>query len=317
MLVVAGESLVDLVPLPPGPAGEPRFSAHPGGSPYNCALALGRLGAPTGFLGPISEDGFGEALLAPLRAAGVVPLIRERSARPTALAVVGEEDGRPRYRFYREGSAERDLSPRRLEAALPESPALLQMGGFTPVEAGDAAIWLGLAREAARRGAVISIDPNPRPALIAAAPGYRDRLGRFLDLAEIVKVSDEDLAVLDPAMGLDAHVETLLARPRCRLVVVTLGAGGARADTRQAHARVPAHDPPAFADTVGAGDSLMAGILAALWEAGALAPGRLKTLDGAALEQMLGFGAVVAGLACAHRGCRPPWRAEVEAARAR
>src|SRR5690606_21060876 len=121
MFVVAGESLIDLVAKRRRSGGGLAFAAHPGGSPYNCACALGHLGLDTGFLCPISRDGFGDALLGPLREAGVTPLLPARSARPTTLAVM-TPDGRglPRYTFYRGGTAEHDLDRDALIAALPE-----------------------------------------------------------------------------------------------------------------------------------------------------------------------------------------------------
>src|SRR5690606_5147265 len=106
----------------------------------------GRLGLDTGFLCPISGDGFGEALLGPLQEAGVRPLLEARSMRPTALAVMTPDArGLPRYTFYREGTAERDLDRAALIAALPERVNLFQMGGFLPIAPEDAAIWLDVA----------------------------------------------------------------------------------------------------------------------------------------------------------------------------
>jgi fructokinase len=105
----------------------------------------------------------------------------------------------------------------------------------------------------------------------------------------------------------------MLARPNCELVVVTLGAAGSRAFTRSGEAQAGIYSPPIFGDTVGAGDSLMAGILTTLAEQGKLSAGALAGLDQAALARMLRFGAVVAGLNCAHKGCVPPTRPEVDA----
>lgn len=313
MFVVAGESLIDLVARPRGD-GPMEMTAHEGGSPYNCAIALARLGQPTGFLCPISRDSFGDLLLGPLADAGVVPLVAERSARNTTLAVVTRNArGLPAYAFYRENTAERDISRQKLLAALPEKIDLFQIGGFLPIEPEDAEIWLDVVKTVAARGAVLSIDPNVRPSLIADFEGYRKRLDAFLALAHIVKVSDEDLATLDASLSIEAHAKALLARPNVELVVVTLGEAGSRAFTASAEASAPIHRPEVFGDTVGAGDSLMAGLLAALADRDALEPGRIGALDAAALGEILTFGAVTAGLNCGHIGCHPPSRAEVEA----
>jgi fructokinase len=311
MFVVGGESLIDLVQDPPGPDGEVRMTAHAGGSPYNCAIALSKLRNDTGFLCPISRDGFGSYLLGPLEEAGVEPLLEERVAAPTTLAVVTlNARMEAQYEFYR--GADRAYTHEGLIAALPGDLQLFQIGGFCSIEPVDAAVWLEVAREALNRGATLSIDPNVRPSLVSDFAAYRQRLDRFLDLVHLVKLSREDLEALDASKPIEQHAHELLSRPNCELVVVTLGDEGSLAFTASGTARAGIWSPPVFGDTVGAGDSLMAGILTLLNEHGDLAPGRLSALDTPKLQRMLRFGAVVAGLNCGHKGCKPPTRAEVD-----
>lgn len=312
MLVVGGESLIDLVPVENGPAGEPRLSAHAGGSPYNCAIAIARLGGRSGFLCPISRDSFGDMIRAPLDEAGVVTLMADRVGAPTSLAVVSlDQAGKARYEFYR--SADRAFTPEALIAGLPETTELFQIGGFCPILADDARVWLSVADTALARGAILSIDPNVRPSLVDDFAAYVHRLDQFFDKVHIVKLSDDDLAALDPQKLVEDHAADLLARPNCEMVVVTLGDRGSRAFTRKATARAEPYMPPVFADTVGAGDTLMAGILAWLAEANRLTPLGLADMSEPDLAAMLRFGAVAAGLNCAHAGCHPPARGEVDA----
>lgn len=312
MFVVGGESLIDLVSQPVGPDGRFMLEAHAGGSPYNCAIALARLGGDAGFLCPISRDGFGDMLLAPLAAAGAQPLLSERVAAPSSLAVVTlDERGKAQYEFYRE--ADRAFTRDGLIGALPKSMQVFQIGGFTSIRADDAEVWLEVASAAANRGAVLTMDPNVRPTLVADFDAYRQRLDRFFDKVHLIKLSDEDLAALDAHKSIEDHAATLLARPNCRLVVVTKGEDGSEAFTRSGRGRAAIHKPEVFGDTVGAGDSLMAGILTWLGDADALDPEQLDALDDVALTAMLRFGAVVAGLNCGHKGCNPPSRGEVDA----
>lgn len=321
MFVVGGESLIDLkaeVALPDGTLfgrdseNQIVMTAHPGGSPYNCAIALARLGNSTGFLCPISADAFGDYLLGPLAAAGVRPLLTERVAEYTTLAVVNfDANHNARYGFYR--AADGAIEAASAIAALPEKLDLYQIGGFCPIKPDEAATWLDIVDAAITRGATISIDPNVRPSLVDDFAGYKARLSRFLDLAHVVKVSEEDLAALDGAMTIEQHAAELLARPNCQLVVVTLGEQGSRAFTAAGRASAAIYRPPVFGDTVGAGDSLMAGILSWLHERGLLEPGQLEALGSGALAEMLQFGAVVAGINCGRKGCKPPTRAEVDA----
>ena len=312
MFVVGGESLIDLVSEPVGADGVVHMTAHQGGSPYNCAIALSKLNNDTGFLCPISADGFGTYLLGPLEQAGVRQLLPERVRTPSTLAVVTLNAKREaRYEFYR--GADRAFTREGLLAALPADLKLFQIGGFCPIVPEDAAVWLEIAREALRRGAVLSIDPNVRPTLVDDFAAYKQRLNGFLDLVHLVKVSKEDLAALDPDKSIGQHAAELLQRPNCELVVVTLGDEGSRAFTAAGEAQAGIYSPAVFGDTVGAGDSLMAGILTTLDERGDLSPGRLGALDGDELQKILRFGAIVAGLNCAHKGCVPPTRAEVDA----
>jgi fructokinase len=151
MFVVGGESLIDLVQEPLGPDGVIRMSAHQGGSPYNCAIALSRLGNDTGFLCPISKDGFGTYLLRPLQAAGVQPLLQERVFAPTTLAVVTlNARMEAQYEFYR--GADHAFTRETLVAALPQQLDLLQFGGFCLNEPWDAAIWIEAVADRGFRG---------------------------------------------------------------------------------------------------------------------------------------------------------------------
>ena len=321
MFVVGGESLIDLkaeVALPNGALigrdGENQIvmTAHQGGSPYGCAIALAKLGNSTGFLCPISADAFGDYLLGPLEAAGVTTLLTERVAEYTTLAVVNfDANHNARYGFYR--SADGAIAADKAIAALPEQLDLYQIGGFCPIKPDEAAIWLEIVAAAIAKGATISIDPNVRPSLVDDFAGYKARLSAFLDLAHVVKVSEEDLEALDAAKSIEQHAADLLARPNCELVVVTLGDKGSRAFTAAGKAQAAIYAPPVFGDTVGAGDSLMAGILSWLHERGLLKPGKLAALGDGALSDMLRFGAVVAGINCGRKGCKPPTRAEVDA----
>ena len=313
MFVVGGESLVDLKTYPERTGGVIQMHAHPGGSPMNCAIALSKLGSATGFLCPISKDAFGDFILEPLAAAGVEVLLKDRVDAYTTLAVVSEDGrGNPRYAFYRE--ADRAFTREGLIAALPTDLAVYQIGGFCPIEPVDSAVWLDVVKAAAARGATISHDPNVRPSLIDDMAGYRQRLDAFLDLAHIIKVSEEDLAELDKTLSHEAHAAAMLARHNCRLVIITLGAEGSLAFTAAGHIRSAVYPATPGGDNVGAGDTLMAGVLTWLSDRDALAPAKLGALDAEALGQMLWFGAVAAGINCSRIGANPPTRAEVDAA---
>ena len=326
MFVVGGESLIDLISEPVGPDGTIRLVAHQGGSPYNCAIALSKLGNDTGFLCPISSDGLGTYLLGPLAEAGVKPLLTERVAAYTTLAVVTFDAKKSaQYGFYRQ--ADRAFTREGLIAALPEKLEVFQFGAFCPIEPEDAEAWLAVAAEAVRRGATVTMDLNVRPSLVSDFAGYKDRLNRCVDISNVVKKSIEDIATLEQNRAVRAteltpaeverlvekYVADFLARPTVELVIITFGDEGSRAFTRSGSARQGIFEAVPFGDTVGAGDTLMAAVLTQLNDQGNLKPGKLAAMNDAALTQMLRFGAVAAGLNCTFVGCHPPTRAEVEA----
>jgi fructokinase len=312
MFAVGGESLIDLVAQRTGADRRVMLEAHAGGSPFNCAIALSKLGNECGFLCPISTDTFGDMLLLPLQAAGTRLLMPTRVVAPTTLAVATlDERGKASYRFYRE--ADRAFTRDGLIAALPDPLQVFQIGGFCSILPEDAEAWLAVADAAAKKGALITMDPNVRPTLVSDFAAYKARLDRFFDKVNLVKLSDEDLLALDAGKSIEDHVADLLSHPSCALVVVTFGEGGSRAFTRSAQGRADIYLPPVFGDTVGAGDTLMAGILTILGSWGALSPAALSALPAEKLSEMLWFGAVAAGLNCAHAGCVPPTRQEVEA----
>jgi len=314
MIVSGGESLIDFIERPSaGPI--PSYEAFPGGSPYNVALALGRLGAPSGFLGRFSGDRLGRLLAGHLEATGARPLLASPSPRPTPLAVVSlGEGGQATYQFYRQGTADGDATVESLEAALPQDLALYHTGSLALAARADAALWKTLALRLAARGVPLSIDPNIRPRFVDDWAWLAASLGELFERAALVKTSDEDLHHL----GIDPDPEALrslfVGRHGVGLFAVTRGAQGALLLTAERAVEVPALPPPVFVDTVGAGDTFMGGLLARLAERGRLARAALKETGEDELLDLGRFAAAAAGLNCGAQGCDPPRRDAVLAA---
>ena len=315
MILVAGENLVDLLPTEAGADGEPRFAARPGGSPYNCARALGRLGARVGYLTPISTDPMGDLLAAGLAEAGVRHL-GGRSPRPAALALVTLADGQPHYRFYRTGTADRDVTAATLSAANFTEARVLHMGSMAFLDGPDAEALADLFTDTARRGLVATLDPNIRPAALPACkePAYRARLARLCAAATLIKLSDEDLAWLHPGLPLETAAMALQAAHAPPLLVVTRGAAGVLAFAGARRLTLPAAPVARLADTVGAGDSFMAALLASLDASGQLSRAAIAALPEAELAAHLTRATCAAALTCSRPGCDPPTKAELDAA---
>jgi fructokinase len=306
MILCAGEALIDMLPRRTA-EGEEAFVPHAGGSVFNTAIALGRLGAGAGYLGGLSTDFMGEILAASLAASRVDASLCLRSPRPTTLAFVRLVDGQASYAFYDEGTAGRMLDPAALPA-LPDDVQAVFFGGISLIsEPCGTAYETLMAREAASR--VTMIDPNIRTGFVTDEAAYRARLERMIAMADIVKVSDEDLGwLLGPGHISDRAGAILALGPK--LVFVTEGGAGARAYTPEHEVKLHA-EPVTVVDTVGAGDTFNAGILAELQKAGLLGKPALARLSRGAIEAALSMAIRAAAVTVSRAGANPPWAHEI------
>lgn len=302
MILCTGESLIDMVP-----DGD-RFRALPGGAVYNTAIALGRLGETTGYFWPISRDQFGEVLLRPLAEAGVDIGLCPRTERLTTLAFVSLTGGEARYSFYDEGSAGRMLRPEEVPP-MPEYVTALFAGGISLVpDPGGAAIEALITREAAHLP--VMLDPNIRPFFIQDEAAYRARLARLLPLADIVKLSGDDLEWLYPDLSHeDAAQEVRKLGPQ--IVLQTGGAAGSRAHWGGGDPVFAPSQRTVVADTIGAGDTFNAGVLTSLSRQGVLQKNALAALTAEHIYAALTLGAQAAAVTVSRHGANPPWAHEM------
>ena len=307
MILSCGEALIDMLPRT-STLNEPAFAPFPGGAVFNTAIALGRLGAPSAFFSGISTDMLGEILADSLAAANVDTRHCARTNRPTTVAFVKLVDGQATYAFYDENTAGSLLSQDQLPD-LPPTISTLFFGGISLVTDPAATTYEALmAREAPNR--VTMIDPNIRLGFIAGKEAtYRARIERMIALADIVKLSDEDLHWLMGDGDQVALSRQIIARGP-KIVFLTEGDAGARAVTATQNRFVAAHKV-VVADTVGAGDTFNAGALTALHEAGALTKTRLAALTDAKLDAALTLGTRSAAITVSRAGANPPWRSEL------
>ena len=255
MIVVVGEALVDLALATDG-----SLAAHLGGGPFNTARALGRLEVPVGYLGRLSTDAFGRRLRQALVDDGVDVSTALTTDDPTTLALAElDERGQASYRFYLDGTSVPGVEPSSAVAALPARVDAVHVGTLAlavePFATASEAVIDRLAGQA-----LVLVDPNVRPAIIRDRTAYLARLDRVLARADVVKVSDEDLAWLRPGEAPDAAGQALLALG-AGVVLVTMGGEGVLVITRHGIEAV-ATPVVTVVDTIGAGDTFAAGILA-------------------------------------------------------
>ena len=301
MILCAGEALIDMIPRQTAQGGT-AFAPLAGGSVFNTAIALGRLGTPVQFFSGLSSDLFGDVLRKELTASKVDSSPAHISDRPTTLAFVTLTDGHASYAFYDENTAGRMIG----QADLPvvQADAIFFGGISLVVEPCAAAYQALMLREA--KTCVTMIDPNIRPGFITDEAAYRARLADMFKVADIIKTSDEDLAWITG--GTDAGA--LFDGTAVQAILLTRGAQGVTVLTRDGAAEVPAVKATVV-DTVGAGDTFSAGFLADLHKAGLLTKSTLPTATMHDLTRAAGFGARVAAITVARAGANPPWAAEL------
>lgn len=311
-IVVLGEALIDLV-RSDGGAGL-AFRGFPGGSPYNVALAAARLGVPTAFMSQLSLDFMGDLLASHLAASGVDQRWLPRSPAPTTLAFVERAAGVNRYAFHLDNCADGLWNPQPLPN-LPEACRFVCHGSFSLLRgpAGPRILDL-VAREADHR--CIVLDPNVRPSLIDDLADFRQRYLGWLGKVHLLKLSDEDATLLAGTADIDEAMVTV-ARDAfdrgVRAIVLTRGDQGARLLRPGQRERVVL--PPAItvADTIGAGDTLTAGLMVALDGAGVCDGETLAALDADPWERVLTLACTAAALNCTRPGADPPTRDELDA----
>ena len=308
MILCCGEALIDMIPAPTT-ADRDGFVPYAGGAIFNTSIALGRLGIRTGMLTGLSSDMFGQQLSDALQASHVDTSHVITSARPTTLAFVQLQDGHASYSFFDENSAGRMLSTDDLPEVSGEVSSLYFGGISLACEPGASTYAALLEREGSTRA--VMIDPNIRTTFIEDADLYRDRLDRMIALADIVKVSDEDLNWIIPdPLSLDEKIKRVQAKGPS-VVILTRGGDGATgflADGTEVN--VPARRVE-IVDTVGAGDTFNAGVLAKLSTLGMLQKTELKTLSPEAMTEALEYGARVAAITVSRAGANPPWAEEL------
>ena len=283
-VLVLGESLVDIVRTAEGVVDE-----RPGGSAANVAVALARLGRPVRFATAYAADERGAVLARHLADAGVElagdPHVLERTA--TAAAQIAR-DGSASYTF--------DLEWRlgEIEVGEPRFVHVCSIGAVTAPGSDDVVAAL----ERLPAGTRVLYDINARPAITGTGPDLVAAVERVVALAHVVKVSDEDLAVIYPTLGVDEaahHVRSL--GPEA--VALTRGADGATWYSADGEVSVSS-EPVTVADTIGAGDTFSAALVDALWDD----PDRDRA-------EVLAHAARAAAVTVSRPGADPPWRHEL------
>ncbi|QAU47940.1 carbohydrate kinase family protein [Bradyrhizobium guangzhouense] len=307
MLISCGDALIDFVPTKNADGREAVMPAV-GGSCLNVAIGIARLGAPTGFVGGISNDMFGRMIADHAATSNVELGFATRSDHQTTLAFVRIVVGESHYAFYDADTATRNWTFRRGTIPFDKVEAV-HVGSTTLVNDQGAAETKALIADA-RATSTISFDPNCRPNLVKDKPAYLARMAEFAGSADLIKMSDVDFEYLFGEEPYQQRAATMLGLGPS-LVVITRGNNGAiawHAEAGQIEVEAP---KVAVSDTIGAGDSFQAALLFALHKQGRLARQLLEDISADELRRALSFAANCAGLTCTRPGADPPWSHEI------
>jgi fructokinase len=309
-IATAGEALIDLITQTDG-----RLEPCLGGAVFNLTRAIARQGVGVAYLNPLSADRFGRQLAQALVQDGVVLAQPEAVIEVTSLAVVSvDAHGHPDYAFYRQGVADRAITASALQQACAALPALeMVCSGCLALAPDDAGAYLPWLRTQRSQGRTVVVDANLRPSVMRDLEAYRRNVRDALQLADIIKASDEDLEIL-AAPGSDAldRAVRLLQSTSAQWLALTLGAQGACLLARDGSVwRAAEGGPVAVVDTVGAGDCFLAGLLVALLRlapSGSTAP---AVVEDAVARELLAHALASATLCVMRRGAAPPGWDEV------
>jgi len=263
-VVTAGEALIDLVSQADG-----NFQPCLGGAVFNLSRALARQNVPTLYQNPLSSDRFGRQLAQALEVEGVQLAQPQAIPQPTSLAVVAlNAEGHPDYAFYRDGVADRQVTADAMNAVC-QNQAQLQIActGCLALDPADSDHYLPWLKTQKTAGRWIVVDVNLRPSVMPDLVQYRAHVLAMAQWADVLKASDEDLAHLQlpGSTPMDQAVH-LMRLGAAHWMALTLGAEGARLLVRQGDdiKVLSARESVSVkvVDTVGAGDSFLAGLLA-------------------------------------------------------
>tara|TARA_Y100000590_G_scaffold67658_2_gene73512 strand:+ start:652 stop:1590 length:939 start_codon:yes stop_codon:yes gene_type:complete len=308
LIAVCGEALIDFAPIEI--SDNRAYLPIPGGSPYNVAIGLGRLGCPVDFIGKLSTDEFGKNLRKNLLANGGNDRFTISGAEPSTLAFIHIEKGEePHFSFFSNNSADRNFTISDLPKSLNSEIQAVHFGSFSLAHEPIASTLEKLI-EREHNERIISIDPNIRPSFVTEKYEYIKRLEKLISLATIVKVSVADIEWMYP----DSNPKKIISQwinSGPSLAILTSGEKGSYAETPSGIKINSPAKPVNIVDTVGAGDSFMSALLWWLLEKKFLNLQSIKTLKEKDIENLLIYSSTAASITCGRSGANPPFANEI------
>ncbi len=310
-VVALGECLMDMIPAGVNERGVPLFSANPGGAPANVPAMYAKLGGKTAFIGKVGRDGFGERLIDTLKNAGIATenVVVTPDYNTTLAFVHLDAHGDRSFSFYRKSCADVMLTGEEINNELLENCDIFHFGSVSLTDEPARSATLGAAEHAKESGAIISYDPNYRPLLWDSEDSARVMMQKGAELADIIKVSDEELAIITGETDYLKGAKRL-ADMGVSLIFVTLGADGAFYYNKNSHGLLKTY-PVKAVDTTGAGDTFLGSVL---WQLKGKALDEIANLSASELENITDFANAAGSLCTTKKGAIPAMPSESEIA---
>lgn len=311
MFVICGEALIDIFVENNSQSDSYQFplQACVGGSPFNVAIGLARLGQNVSLLTGLSDDMFGKRLSSVLTEEGVSQELIVKSQLPTTVAFIEKDkNGVPTYLFLGEGAADRSLLSKDVDLKI-DTPVGIHLGSYSIVAQPTADSLLTLVRRYSGQS-VISLDPNIRAIVEPDMTVWQNRVDELIPLTDMVKVSDEDLELMYPETQPETIIEKWL-ETGLKLAVLTRGGEGSTLWSAQAKVNVKTPKIKVI-DTVGAGDTYQAALLASV-ETLVSEYGKSwsEQLSEEKLKQIGNYSASAAAITCSRQGADLPTKSEI------
>jgi len=312
-VICTGEILYDFISVAKGTglAGASQFLKKPGGSPFNIAIGVARLGMNVSFLVKIGDDGFGAGLKEFLSSEKVdMSCVVSGAGHNTTLAMAAvNENGKPEFQFYRDNSADISLTIDELPPISPKETSAFSFGSIAMADNPVGDTILHMFEKMRANGILTVLDPNVRPLYVESKPIYKKRMNYLIPLVDVLKLSDDDLMHLTDSRNVEEGLAKLEINP-AGLVIVTEGAKGARALWRGEVMHVPCPRVE-VAETTGCGDSFVAGVL---WKLAPLGRSGLADMSVKFLKNTLEFSNACAAIVATRYGAANamPYPQEVE-----
>ncbi|MCQ0988966.1 carbohydrate kinase family protein [Jiella marina] len=310
MFLSCGDCLFDLFAQPTDDVAAASLSGRVGGSPLNVALGLARLGHHSAFFTKMSCDLFGEKVRGFMERERIDQRFLIPTDRQTTLAMVSlGPDGSAAYAFYIEGTADRSIEPDEVPNSFPEELEAVHLASYSTVTEPTASALVRLVKQEAPRR-FISYDPNVRASIEPDLDVWRAKVDEIVPLASLVKASEEDLAQLYPGRAAESVIADWIAAG-AQMAVVTLGEQGAVAGTANGVSAMAPGQQVNVVDTVGAGDTFQAALLAGLKERNALRREAIAGFSTEDVEELLKFAISAAAVTCSRKGADLPRRSDL------